>query len=62
MHYSQLKFTCVLNRTLCFFIHQLITPENIQIYSKPSFIKKKPLFTSMLFTLVNKLSDKFSAE
>ena len=37
MRYVQLKFTCVLNRTLFSYASY---PENMQIYSNPLFVNK----------------------
>ena len=50
MRYVQLKFTCVLNRTL---FSWLITPENMQLYSKPSFINKACLPRCILYWWIN---------
>ena len=42
MHYAQLKFTCVLNRTL--FSYTNYPPENMQIHSKPPSITIKAFY------------------
>ena len=56
MHYAQVKFTCVLNRRLFSFASHPTTCRHIQ-----SLLLLKKLFTSLHFTLANKLSDHFNA-
>ena len=55
MHYAQLKFTCVLNRTL--FSYADYPRQHADIFK--TFYSEK-LFTSLHFTLVDKLSNHFT--
>ena len=58
MRYVQLKFTCVLNSTL--FSYANWPRKHANIFK--TFFYKEKLFTSLYFTLVDKLSDHFNAE
>ena len=51
MHYAQLKFTCVLNRTL--FSYASYSRQHADIFK--TFFYQEKLFTSLHFTFVDNL-------